>query len=312
VLLTKKLIKESSGKYLISTKDSYVSESFVRELQVHYSDYKVSVCRDIEDFLRVFDRGTMFEDTKYVIVLWDFVKEDVDIVDSILATPTDDVLVFFERKVISKTKAYTRIKSLCGCAKLDTPKEKACITYAQQVLKTLGVDCKNRVPDLLVSRVGNDMSAINLAVKKLSYYSEGKTVTETMCTDVVENSNDVNYFSFSENFFKRRIPEVFSELDKIDDYSYVKLVHFLIGQIDRIYRVSIYKEQGKSSQDIADLMGLPQFILKTKFFTVLASYGKMKLVKLLDLLNQLDLKLRSNMYTPRLIVEHYMLKALKL
>ena len=79
-----------------------------------------------------------------------------------------------------------------------------------------------------------------------------------------------------------------------------------------MYKVAIYKEQNFSREEIADLLGIPVFIVKTKILPVLSSYSKIKLLMVLDLFNELDFKLRSSKLPKDLLFESYLIKTMKI
>ena len=49
------------------------------------------------------------------------------------------------------------------------------------------------------------------------------------------------------------------------------LIIYIISQLEKFYKISIYKSQNYTPEDIADIVGIPAYILKTKIFTVLKS-----------------------------------------
>ena len=310
--VNKKLIEKAQGRFLITSKGTFLCDSFVKELQEILPDYKLSRCFDIDNFMEVYDRGDLFEDTKHIIALYDIKKEDLDILESILDIDTEDILVFIETKTVAKTKAYTRIKAVCEGIKFESPKEQACITWVSKELSFRKLKYEGKVPEVVVGRSGTDLQTLYNEIKKLALLCPDRVITEDLCEDVVSPSQGAEYFAFSENFFRRRVDKTMREFYKVGEQAYVQLTHFMLGQIERLYRAAIFKEQGHNDDDAASLMGVPKFILKTKYYSVLGFYGKTKLMRLMDLFNELDLKLRTSRLNKRLLTESYLLKALKL
>ncbi len=310
--VNKKLIEKAQGRFLVITKDSFLGESFVQELHEVVPETVLTKTHDIEAFMETYDRGDLFGSSRYLIVLYDMQKEHIPIVESLLDIDTDDILVFIEQKTLPKTKAYTRIRACCESIKFDVPKEKACSTWVRKRLQEKGLDFEDKVPEVIVTRCGVDLQTLENEVKKLDMLCQNRVITGAICEDVVSPNPDAQYFTFAEHFFRRRVEKTLGEFYKVSEYAYVQLVHFMIGQVERLYRAAIFKEQGHNDDDSAALMGLPKFILKTKYYAVLGFYGKLKLIKLLDLFNELDLKLRTSKYSKRLLAEAYLLKGLKL
>lgn len=312
--VTSKLIKESGKRFMLRSDDDFLIQDFVGQLCTQLKGAKAVYCDSLSGYLQVFHGASLFEKdsrTK-VLVLKEILKEDIEVIDTLLEVVTDDYQVIVERAALSRTKAYTRVKASYRYLKLEAPKEQACTTWVRKALTDEGLDFNEDVPDAIVKRRGPDMQALAYEVKKLKLAFSGEILTASNCQRVVSAGGEAHMFTFMEHFFRRRVHPVLQELDKMSEYTYVKLLHFMIGQVSKVYQVAIYKEAGHSPQDIADLMGLPPFILKTKYFTVLGTYGKIKLLRLLDVLNEADFRLRTSALSNRALLESYLLKALKL
>lgn len=313
--ISKKFLEQSQGKILIKTKDSLLVRDYLDQIKEMLPDHQMVLCDNIESFSEAANSGTLFGPSKRIIVLTSLKKEELDGIVELFDRPLDDTLVFVEDTPLLKTKAYTRIKSVCGYVELKPPTESERAVWVKKWLVEAGLTFGEEIPSYLVSLSGADLSRLHNEVKKLKYLlsdSSSRVVTKGMCDQLVASNSESQFFVFMENFFKKRLPEVLSEFKKVDEYSYVKLLHFMIGQVDRLYKIAIYKEQGHKAEHIAEIVGIPAFIVKTKMFTALSFYGKMKLVILLDLLNKLDLELRSTKYSKALVFEVYLIKAFKI
>jgi len=312
--VTSNFIKENGTRYLLKSDDDYLIRDFVGQVCSVVKGSSPIYCRGVNEYLKAFHSESLFDDNdnKKVLVFLDFSKDDVDTVNSLLGVLTEDYQVLVERSAIPRTKSYTRIKSSYKSIKLDAPKDQACTTWVRKELTARGVDFTEDVPEAIVKRRGADIQALSNEVRKVSLAFPGKQITSQDCLRVVSDGGESQMFSFMENFFRRRVRQTFDEFSKMNEYTYVKLIHFMIGQVEKVYQVSIHKESGKSPQDIAELMGLPPFILKTKYFTVLATYSKTKLLRLIDLLNEADFRIRTSSLPNKTLLESYLLKALKL
>lgn len=305
----------TSKRFLLKSKDPFLVEDYLRTLKKAHSGHTYTECPDIESFCDLCSSNSLFDTSPRVIVFSGIEKEHLDALLKIVEGPSDDIIVLVEIETLLKTKVYTILKSLCNSIEFKAPTDSEKAVWVRAWLKESGLTFPEEIPGYIVSRSGSDLNRLRKEIKKLSILvsSRGEiSVTKDACDEIVSAGMESQYFVLMENFFRKKISEVLIEFRKVDEYSYVKLLHFMIGQVDRVYRVAVYKEQGMTPEEVAELIRVPAFIVKTKILTVLSFYGKTKLLLLLDLFNRLDLELRTSKYPTSSVFEAYLLKAFKL
>lgn len=310
--INRQQIQDSNNRIFVSSKDPYLIDHFLKQLVDYYPDYKKAICYSIDEFQNILQREDIFGNEKHIIILSDMTAEDLPVIDEIPVYDTPDILVFIERDMLPRSKAYTKLKGNALFLKLESPDEKECISWVNRGLREKGFRFSEDVPKFIVKKRGPDLLGLHNEIKKLEYVCHNKLLDIALCDRVVSYGGESQFFILMDNFFRRRIKETIAEFKRVDETIYVKLLHFMIGQVERVYKVSIYRDQKLDDDSIADIIGVPKFILKTKFYTVLASFGKVKLLGLFDLLNTLDLELRSSKYPKNILFESYLLKAMHL
>jgi DNA polymerase III delta subunit len=308
--LSKDLVSKGNNKFLVSSKEPYLVSEFVEKIQTIFNDYSYKMCLDIEDFLENFHRGDIFSNTPMILYLWELTADAVKELAPIVSQPTDDILIFAERKVLSKNKAYTSLKAECYPVKIDKMDDKACLKWISARLAERGLSYDRDVPKLLLEKKSNDMYAIATEIRKLEVLYGDKEIDIGAMRYVAESS-DARIFQFMESLLHKRPEKTLAEFRKFTEDSYIKVVSMLIGYIEKVYRIASMKSQGMSAEDIAGIIGMNKFIVKTKYFTILAAYGRVKLIKLLDLFNDLDYNLRLSSLPKQLLFESYILKAFR-
>jgi len=314
MLLNRKSLDKGPKRFLLKSKDLFLVEDYLRSLKETYSDYQYCVCPDIESFCELCSSGSLFGSSNRVIVLSGIEKEHLEALLELVEGTTEDILVLVETETLLKTRAYTTLKALCNSVDIKAPTDSERAVWVRTWLTEAGLKFSDEIPGYIVSHSGSDLNKLRKEIKKLSILeaSRGDTaVTKELCDEIVSADRESQYFVLMENFFKKKISEVLVEFRKVDEYSYVKLLHFMIGQVERVYKVAVYKEQGLKAEEVGEIIGVPTFIVKTKLFTVLSFYGKMKLLQLLDLFNRLDVELRTTKYPTGSVFESYLLKAFK-
>jgi len=315
LILSRKTVEKGSKRFLLKSKDSFLIEDYLQKLKEVFSDYQYCECADAESFSELCGSGSLFGSENRIIVLTFIDKDAIQILLEVAERPTDDLLVFIETETLLKTKAYTTLKALCTVADLKTPTESERSVWVKTWLTSAGLSFADEIPGYIVNRSASDLNRLRKEVKKLSVLQAARgesVVTKEVCDEIVASNKESQFFVFMESFFRKKVSEVLHEFKKVDEYSYVKLLHFMIGQVEKIYKVAIYKEQGMSADQIGEIIGVPSFIIKTKMFTVLSFYGKLKLLMLLDLLNKMDVELRSTKYPKGVVFEAYIVKAFKI
>jgi DNA polymerase III delta subunit len=307
--------KVINNKFLIKTDCSFLIENFIEKLKNTFSGYVIVSCDTSDSFIEKASAVNIFNDDKRMLILKDLDADSLDAIGAIVDISTDDVWIIIQRQTVSRTKSYTNIKGACQLIELKDLNESQCAVWVRQWLTELKLVFPEEIPSYIVSRVGTDITKLHNELKKVAaYYTESKdqVLTQLTCDDIFSEDVEAQFFVIVENFFRKRIKEVMEDVKKIDEYSLVKLLHMLIGQAEKLYKVAIYREQKMSPDDIGNMLSVPKFIVTTKFFSYLSFYNKVKLIMLLDLFNTLDIELRLSKYPAYLVFESYLLKAMRL
>ena len=307
--ITRKNIEERN-KILLECKDSFLIQNFLDNLKKQFPEYTLETYYDVDEFIEVVHRGELFNNGNKIIALMELNSDILKVVSPLVNTETLDILVFVEQKVLSKTKLYTNFKAECNVIKLELPSEKECSDWVKGVLNSKKMVYDRTVPDILVNRKGADLSALEREIRKLEIIYETSYISNKAC-DIVSGTSEAKFFSLVELYLMKDLNKAMVEFEKIDEYSYIKMIYVFINYIEKLYKVATLKEQGKSQDEIAEITGINKYFLRTKYYAILAVYNKVKLIRLLDSLNELDFKLRQNTLPNKLLVEAYLFKALK-
>jgi DNA polymerase-3 subunit delta len=301
-------------KFLLKSDCHFLINNFINKLKLNYPKLNLIYCNDTDRFIESITEQNIFNDDKRIIILKELDPDFVDSVGAVINQPTEDIWVVIQQQTISRTKAYTVIKGACKLVELKELDENQCAVWVRQWLNDLKLIFQDDIPAYIVSRVGTDILKLNSEVEKVALYYQGsteRTLSQFICDKFFSEDAEIRFFILIEHFFRKRVKEVFDELKRFDDYSYVKLIHMLISQTEKVYKVAIYKSQGISLEDMSSLIGIPKFIISTKFITTLSFFNKIKLIELLDTLNKLDAELRSTKFPKNIVIESYLLKAMK-
>jgi len=302
----------TSSKILLKTKDGFQIDSFLSKMERENKGYLCRRYYSPEDLLDKVTTGSIFDDDKEISVLMDLDSEGVKSIGASIPYMMESPVVLVQRKSIPKTKAYTNITVDFEVKKLESIKPSDCVRWVSATLRNRGVNFKKGVPERIVDAVGNDQYAILNEIDKLCTIAKDMDFDSENIDTYLSYSVKGNYFSFIDNLTHLRVKETMEDFNNIDPHSYYKFIGFIISQLERFYKISIYRSQNYTPEEIADIIGIPVFILKTKILTLYSFFPKVKLLKAIDLFLDLSIKLRSSRYSSKLLFESYLLKIFKL
>ena len=309
MILTNKHL-DKNRKLLLDSKSPALIQDIIDQARILCKGYEYHDCDTIEDCIPVLTSVNIFGDAPRLVVLRSMQSEGL-VALSVVSLEEGDVLLISDDGSLSRLKDYTHLRSLCTILKLEEPGEDSCAARARKKLTDAGVSFSEDVPRFLVSRVGTDISAIDNELQKLICLAGSGNLDSSVVARVIPERGEVAFFKMSEMFFRRRITEFVEAMGRLPEGEHVRFLHFLIEQVYRIYQAASYREQRLSDDDAAQLMGVPTFILRTKIYPAAMSFGIPKLLRVMDLLNQLDVEMRSTKYDKRLVYEVRFLKAIR-
>lgn len=301
---------KNNKKFLINCADPFMAELFIKECVDTYKGLELKKCYDTNIFIEELNRGALFGSSGRIIALMNLSDDNIQDIEPFLGYEVEDIIILVESGTLKKNKAYIQIKSDYSYQKIEKLSAKDCKSWLHTYMLKEGLKFFPEIPAYIVGVKGNDLRVLVNEVKKLKYLN--REINESLCSSVIGDSDEIDFFKFIDHFGHRRVSDCLGEFKRIDEGRYVQLLHFMIGYVEKLYKIAIYREQKKTADEVSDLIGLPKFIIQTKYFTVLSIFNKVKLLKILDLLNDLDVKLRLTKYGTNLVFESYLLKIFKI
>jgi len=280
------------SKFLLQNKEPFLVKSYIEQIRNQFQNFEVVYTVEPADFIDNIHRGTLFGEGSRILVLNPLTEEALEPIHSVVCMESPDVFVLVDNGGLSKNKFYTKVKALCKIIKVEKLEDREVEPWTDKYLRNKGFTCDPEVSTIIASRKGNNLYAIAYEIRKLEFACPDKKVSKQKCLELVSFSGETKFFDFCDYFFRRRVKETLSELDRVSEESYIGLVHFLLSYIDKLYKISIYKEQKMSDEDICNILDFNRYMYKSKYLVALSALGKVRLLKITDLLNDLDLKLR--------------------
>jgi len=299
------------SKFLLQNKEPFLVKSYIEQIRKQFQDFEVVYTVEPGDFIDNVHRGTLFGEGSRIIVLNPLTEEALEPIYSVMNLESPDVFILVDDGGLSKNKFYTKVKALCKVIKVEKLEDREVEPWTDKYLRNRGLTCDPDVSTIIASRKGNNLYAIAYEIRKLEFACSDKKVSKQKCLELVSFSGEAKFFDFCNYFFRKRVKETLLELDRVSEESYIGLVHFLLSYIDKLYKIAIYKEQKMADEDICNILDLNRYIYKSKYLVALAAFGKVRLLKVTDLLNDLDLRLRLCKFDKKYLMTNFIVKCMK-
>lgn len=158
----------------------------------------------------------------------------------------------------------------------------------------------------IVERVGMDLTALRNELAKLCAYAGNQEITYDMIELLCVKNSEVRIFALSDHIAKNRFSEAYQQLDILFEQNErpENILAILSSVYADMYRVKIALESGKNTSDVAKdfKYGSRAFVLD-KAAVNAKKYSSDTLRKILDIILETDIKLKSTRENPRFLLE---------
>lgn len=278
---TEKLLIEQETDKIIKTYNTNI------ENVIKYNLENTSIGVVIEDA----ETYSMFDDKKIIIIENSFIftgkkviEQNIELLEKYLDNFNPDTILIFtvitekldeRKKIVKQINKIGRVKNL--------------------VSNDIRVFVKNNLDDykinnndieLLIERVGNNLSILNNEINKIKIYkNDDKHITTNDILELTSKSVDTDIFKFIDNIINKNksdVLETYDELIKLGEEP-IKIIVMLANQFRLMYQVKGLTKKGYSEKDIAKILDIHPYRVKL-------SLGKSKSFSddsLLNILKQL-------------------------
>ena len=303
---------KTKSKFLVHNGEPYLLNLFISEVQKLNPDKELNKFYDLESFADTSMRGDLFSNLGRTLIFYEITDDNVNEVQKVVSginEASGDLVILVHSKALPKLKSATILKTDCESIKFDKPTQQEVLKWLISRMIDLGLKFKGDVPQKILDIRGYDLFSLENELVKLIHYTRGREIDSSDCELIVSHTAGVNIFDLVEKFTLKRKTDTFYEFEKYAPEQYLQLTSMLLTTLEKIYLISIYKEQGKNPDEVSALVGIPKFFLKTKYYPVLVAFGRGKLLKVRDALCDLDVALKLSRYPKNKVFEHFFIKA---
>lgn len=307
------------NNYLLESADSLSLQKQINELidKTGFKDASISSYdmdeASLENALEDLDTYS-FLTTKKVIIISSIEnlkqeenKKDIDhLYQYIEHYNPDNLLLICAKKLNNTLKLTKELKKRVEYIKVNFD----ATSFLKEELK--GYTLESGVIQLLLDYCKDDITKIHNECDKLKIYRyEEKKITKNDVTEmVVQKLGDATEltFAFSRSIASRDKKEALKKYQELLDYNIepLAIIGLLASQIRIMYQVKVLENERKSVNEIASILDQKPFrITKTKELTNL--FSKSELLKLMQELAAMDLKIKTTDVDPNFLIQVFIL-----
>jgi DNA polymerase III delta subunit len=301
---------KQENKFILYGPEYYLKKYFVDVVRKTYPDSRTFFSSDQEEVLSLIGSYSFFE--KPFLIIINFNEMDVQRFEKVIKSYKNGYVIVLADKANIKSRAMTNIISgsaLIECNKLKEYGEdyplwiRSCITSA-------GYKAPEGIEDLIFSRVGPSMSSIASELDKLFIVKyEEKMITENDIEFYVSNTSRSTAFDLFESLLRKDINKALKSFYSYtkNNSTFVDVIAFLSSYFEKIYRMLLLRDKKMDPNDIADIIGLPAFIVRTKYMPRAQSMGKREIASKFNDLCELDARIRLFKGDKKVLLEKFIL-----
>lgn len=299
------------SKFALVGNEPYLKESFIKRAIeysecTHYSFFP----EDQEEALGILESEDLFGEK--LLVFHSFSEMKMESFDKAVKGYDGNLILVIGEKAHLKSRAITKILSLVAAVECNKLREYG-MDYPLWIrgnITEAGYNAANEIDQLIFSRVGPNMAALAHELEKLFILkSEDKVITSEDVEQVVSLTAVSTAFELFENLLKRNVYKAlgcFYSYARSHD-NFVEIVAFLGSYLEKMYRMLLLKEKKFKSDDIADIISIPRFLVKTRYMPRAQAFGKNRIAAKIDTICNLNVQLRLFKGNKRVLMERFII-----
>ncbi len=308
------------NNYLLESVDSLALEHEQEKIIKDNKFTKASIFKydleesELSNALEDLDTYGLFTQEKVIILKniellkYDDYKSDFEHLFKYLDNPNPDNLLIIEANKLSGTSKVGKIlKEKCIYNKIELNTK----SYIKQLLKDYEID--NNTIDLLDNYCLGDISKIyNECLKLKDYKCEEKVITEDdikeLVTKKLGDSKDLT-FAFSRSIALRDKKDALKKYKELLSYNFepISIIGLLSSQIRIIYQVKLLEKEKLTDRQIANILEEKSDYRITKTRELTKLYSEESLLRLLQELSDIDLKMKTTDLDANALLEMFII-----
>lgn len=303
---------KQENKFALVGPEQYLKEHFVKTAEKIYPEHTIISLfpEEQEEALSILRCESLFGDKFLVLNYFDEMK--IKVFEDVIGSYIGNLILVLSSKANLKSRSMTKILSnvvVAECRQLreygtDYP------LWIRGQISGAGYTAPDEVDQLIFSRVGPSMYAISHELEKLFLVKlDDKNITPEDVTEIVSLTAVSTAFDLFESLLKRN---VYRALDCFGSYAksqdnFIEITKFLGLYFEKMYRILLLREKKMEANDIADIVNIPRFLVKTKYLPRAIAFGKNRIASKIDSICNLNIRLRLFKGDKKILFEKFIL-----
>lgn len=300
-------------EYLINKEiDKIIKKEKIEDLGISNYDLEIDNIKDIIDDCQTI---SLFNPKKIVIMnncnYFNRVKNNEEDINLLLEylnnyNPDTILIIISHNSSIDNTKKITKkIKEIGKLVELNN-------TSINNIVKNMFDDYKisSDSINLLIERVGSDISILDKEVEKLKIYKiDNKEITREDIIKCATYNVDIDIFKFIDNIISKNKKDALITYDELLKYNEepLKIIVLLASKFRLMYQAKVLNNRGLSNNEISNILGVHAYPVKLAIQSSI-KYPEKLLLRYLELLADLDSDIKTGKVNPELGLQLFILK----
>lgn len=245
-----------------------------------FSDNKLIICDNAFIFTRKKVKSNFEQDTESLLNYMNNFNPSTIIIFIVNSDNVDSV-----KKITKKIKKVGTVK--------DYNKENNIVNIIKEMFDGYSID--NKIINMLIDRVGEDLIKLSNEVDKLKMYKyEEKQILEEDVENLISKNVDADIFKLIEAVIKndkKTSVEIYHEMIKYNEEP-IKIIITLANQVRLIYQTKELYSRGYTQYDISKKLDVHPYRIKLALQNG-SMYSSDRLIKILSELSNLDLNIKN-------------------
>jgi len=303
------LVNGRCQKFALYGPEPFFKERFIRIVKAR-TNCSIYYPDTADEALSEISLDTLFDPSR-AFVFVDFDKMKLERFVKPIQNWNGVLVLTLSDKADMKVRAMTEILARVGVVSCERLKEGYGNEYQLWVLSAIreaGFEPDDGVEDAIYSRVGPDLFVLSCELDKL-FLVKGldKRVTKQDVERYVQVSARSSAYDVLDHLLRGDVPKAFKTMESFCRSADTpeELLKFLGSYFEKLYRMLLLKEQGLSPEDIASIVGIPSFHVKTRYLPRALAMGKHEIADKIDQICGLEIGFRSFRGDKRVLFDRF-------
>ena len=296
-------------KFILTGPEMFLKEQFINEAKKQYPNQEFATFfpEAQDQALNLIGSESFFD--KPFVVLKNFDKMKVQRFEEPIKSFDGNLILVLTEKVDTQSRIITSIASGMTAVECNKFKEYGndYPSWINAQISNAGYIANEEVIYLIFSRVGPNLFTIAKELEKIYTVKTNRTLTKEDVEKYTSITSTSTSFEIFENLLRKNVANAlvcFESYSKLQD-NFVEIVGFLGSYLEKMYRILVLKEKNLDIDNISDIVGIPRFIVKTRYLSKIQALGKAFIASKLENLCQIDTQLRLFKGDRKILLERF-------